>query len=62
MSYIIVWNPNSRDSHIHVDTHGFIQSFEEREDAIKEAEECKDNEHYRNFCLYQEGYLKTDRG
>jgi hypothetical protein len=51
MSYIIIWNPNSSDSHIHTNTRGFIESFEEAEEAIEEAKKCKDNTDYRDFCL-----------
>lgn len=58
MSYIIVWNHNSRDSHIHVDSHGFIEHFSDREDAIKEARECIDSKHYRSFILYEEDIYK----
>lgn len=58
MGYIIVWNHNSRDSHIHTDSHGFIEIFEDREGAVKEGEACQDSEHYRDFILFEEDILK----
>jgi hypothetical protein len=58
MSYIIVWNPNSRDNFIHLDDHGFIEHFSDRDVAITEARECQDGEYYRDFILYEEDIFK----
>ncbi len=54
MAYIIVWNHDSSDSHIHTNSHGFIEHFHDRDDAIEQARECQDREHYRTFILYEE--------
>lgn len=54
MSYIIIWNPNCRDIHVHMNARGFIETFDNPDDAIEEAKECQDNEQFRDFCLYSE--------
>lgn len=61
MGYIIIWNPTSSDSHIHTNDRGFIEHFNEREDAITEAKECRDREHYRDFILYEEDIFKLPK-
>jgi hypothetical protein len=58
MSYIIIWNPTSKDAHIHTDTYGFIEHFEERNDALDEAEACKDGSDFRTFMLFKEDIYK----
>lgn len=58
MSYIIVWNPNSTDNQIHTDYHGFIEHYDDRDEAIDEAERCIDGQHFRSFMLYEEDIYK----
>ena len=49
MAYVIIWNHHSHDPHIHLDSHGFVEFFEEKEDAEKEAELCLDKEDFREY-------------
>ncbi len=54
MSYIIIWNSSNRDSHIHTNSHGFIEHFANQDDAVKEAIEYLDGEYLRDFVIYKE--------
>jgi hypothetical protein len=54
MGYIIVWRPNSRDPFIQTDSHYFKEDFESFEDAKESAEGNIDDEHFRNYAIFEE--------
>jgi hypothetical protein len=51
--YIVIWNFNSRDSHISVDSRGFIEQYSTKEDAIADSEEAQDHFQYRNYKVIE---------
>lgn len=66
MSYIIVWRNNHREPFLETSDHGFLQTFENEEDAIEHAKsiiavESKDSP-YHNYVIYKESIYKTGRG
>jgi hypothetical protein len=62
MGYIIVWRNNHRESHIDVDSKGFIEIYSSYENAKKAAEEIERSENegrekspwYFNYKIYEE--------
>lgn len=54
MGYIIVWRPNSRDPFIHTDGHYFKEEFSTYEEAKREADANVDNDHFRNYAIFEE--------
>lgn len=54
MAYIIIWAPNSRDPFIQTDSHYFKEEFSTFEEAKESAEANLDNEHFRNYAIFEE--------
>lgn len=54
MGYIIIWAPNSRDPFIQTDSHYFKEEFMNYEDAKECAEANLDNDHFRNYAIFEE--------
>jgi hypothetical protein len=54
MGYIIVWRPNGRDPHISLDSHYFKEEYSNYDDAVKDAEEMLDDDHYRSYAIFEE--------
>lgn len=52
--YIVIFNPNSRDSCIMTDSKGFVETFTTRQVALEEAEKWLDGEQYRAISVLQE--------
>lgn len=54
MGYIIVWRPNSQDPHIDLNSRFFKEEYSSFEQARDAAEEMIDNDHYRNYAIFEE--------
>lgn len=54
MVYIVVFNPNAKDSELLTDGHGFAEKFGSFEEANNEAIEWLDEDQYREFSVYGE--------
>ena len=59
MSYIVIFNYNSRDAIIMTNDHGFIEDFAEQGDAVSAAKEWIDGKYYVNFKVFKEDIFKT---
>ena len=53
MGYFILFNPNS-NPHVAVDYHGRAEEYAEHEDAVKEAEACRDDDHYLTYIVLRD--------
>lgn len=56
MEYIILWNPDDRDSFVHTDMHGKPEKFGTYEEAQAEAIKNEDCADFRDFEIFQLAY------
>lgn len=54
MGYIIVWNPNSRDPHIELNSHYFKEEYGTYDAAKKDAEDMKGDEWRSYYAIFEE--------
>jgi len=52
--FIIVFKATGRDPHLAMTDHYFLERFETYEDAVTEAENCRDEESYYDYEIFEE--------
>jgi hypothetical protein len=58
MSYYILFNPSNRDAEISKEWGGFVESYDDYDEAVRIAKESLDGEDYRDFIILEEDYRK----